>query len=75
MSLVQVTVSSVFGDSDTFTAASSQLTRVKAAIDNAEDVINSDQPSATTDAYGALAAEDTELVQSALSIARRSYAS
>jgi len=59
----------VFGDSDTFTAASSQLTRVKAAIDNAEDVINSNQPSATTDAYGALAAEDTELVQSALSIA------
>ena len=58
-----------FSDSDTFTAGSSQLTRVKAAIDNAEDVINSDQPSATTDAYGALAAEDTELVQSALAIA------
>ena len=61
--------SSVFGDSDTFTAASSQLTRVKDAVDNAEDVINSNQPSATTDAYGALAAEDTELVQSALAIA------
>jgi hypothetical protein len=58
-----------FSDSDTFTAGSSQLTRVKAAIDNAEDVINSNQPSATTDAYGALAAEDTELVQSALAIA------
>jgi len=60
---------SVFGDEATFLTASSQLTRVKAAIDNAEDVINSNQPSATTDAYGALAAEDTELVQSALSIA------
>ena len=66
---MEASASSVFGDSDTFTAASSQLTRVKAAIDNAEDVINSNQPSATTDAYGALAAEDTELVQSALSIA------
>jgi len=60
---------SVFGDEATFLTADSQLTRVKAAIDNAEDVINSNQPSATTDAYGALAAEDTELVQSALSIA------
>ena len=58
-----------FSDSDTFTAGSSQLTRVKAAIDNAEDVINSNQPSTTTDAYGALAAEDTEIVQSALAIA------
>ena len=66
---MEASASSVFGDSDTFTAASSQLTRVKAAIDNAEDVINSNQPSATTDAYGALAAEDTELVQSALAIA------
>ena len=66
---MEASASSVFGDSDTFTAASSQLTRVKAAIDNAEDVINSDQPSPTTDAYGALAAEDTELVQSALAIA------
>ena len=59
----------VFGDEDTFLTASSQLTRVKAAVDNAEDVINSDQPSSTTDAYGALAAEDTEIVTSALSIA------
>jgi chromosome segregation ATPase len=60
---------SVFGDESTFLTADSQLTRVKAAIDNAEDVINSNQPSTTTDAYGALAAEDTELVQSALAIA------
>jgi chromosome segregation ATPase len=62
--------SSVFGDSDTFTAASSQLTRVKAAIDNAEDVINSNQPSAATDAYGAQSNEDIELVTSALNIAQ-----
>ena len=60
---------SVFGDESTFTTADSQLTRVKAALDNAEDVINSNQPSATTDAYGALANEDTEIVASALSIA------
>ena len=60
---------SVFGDEDTFTSGSSQVTRVKAAVDNAEDLINSDQPSATTDAYGAQANEDIELVQSALSIA------
>ena len=67
---MEESASSVFGDSDTFTAASSQLTRVKAAIDNAEDVINSDQPSTTTDAFGAQAAEDVELVASALSIAQ-----
>jgi len=60
---------SVFGDEDTFLTANSQLTRVKAAVDNAEDVINSNQPSATTDAYGAQNNEDIELVQSALSIA------
>jgi len=62
--------SSVFGDSDTFETSSSQLTRVKAAIDNAEDVINSNQPSATTDAYGAQSNEDIELVTSALNIAQ-----
>ena len=60
---------SVFGDESTFLTNESQLTRVKAALDNAEDVINSNQPSSTTDAYGALANEDTEIVQSALSVA------
>jgi len=60
---------SVFGDEDTFLTANSQLARVKTAVDNAEDVINSNQPSATTDAYGAQNNEDIELVQSALSIA------
>ena len=56
-------------DSDTFATGSAQLTRVKAALDNAEDVINSNQPSATTDAYGAQNNEDIELLQGALSIA------
>ena len=61
---------SVFGDEDTFLTASSQLTRVKAALDDAEDVINADEPSATTDAYGAQANEDIELVSSAINIAQ-----
>ena len=59
-----------WSDSDTFTSGSAQLTRVKAALDDAEDVINADEPSATTDAYGAQANEDIELVSSALSIAQ-----
>ena len=61
---------SVFGDGDTFLTSDSQLTRVKAALDDAEDVINGDEPSATTDAYGAQAGEDIELVSSALNIAK-----
>ena len=61
---------SVFGDEDTFLTASSQLTRVKAAIDSAESLINGNQPSSTTDAFGALADEDIELVGSSLSIAQ-----
>ena len=59
---------SVFGDEDTFLTDDSQLTRVKAALDQAENVINNNQPDANTDAFGAQAAEDTELVASALSI-------
>ena len=61
---------SVFGDTDTFLTSDSQLTRVKAALDIAEDVIHEDTPSATTDAYGAQANEDIELVTSALNIAK-----
>ena len=34
-----------------------------------QKIINANEPSATTDAYGAQANEDTELVQSALAIA------
>ena len=61
---------SVFGDESTFLTNDSQLTRVKAALDDAEGVINGDEPSATTDAYGAQASEDIELVSSALNIAK-----
>jgi len=61
---------SVFGDADTFDTAASQLTRVKSALNNAENVINSNQPSSTTDAFGAQSNEDTELVVSALNIAQ-----
>ena len=60
---------SVFGDEETFLTANSQLTRVKDAVDKVSDIVNGNQPSATTDAFGAQAAEDIELVQSALSIA------
>ena len=63
------TTESVFGDADTFDSAASQLTRVKAALNNAENVINNDQPSSTTDAFGAQSSEDLELAKSALSIA------
>ena len=59
---------SVWGDEDTFTTTNSQLTRVKNALDQASDIINGNQPSATTDAFGAQANEDVELVTSALNI-------
>ena len=59
-----------FDDEDTFTTASSQLTRVKNALDQVSDIINGNQPSATTDAFGAQAAEDIELVGSSLNIAQ-----
>jgi len=62
------TSDSVFDTDSTWTAASSQLTRVKAALDNAENVINNNQPSSTTDAFGAQDNEDIELVTSALNI-------
>jgi len=59
-----------FNDEDTFTTASSQLTRVKNALDQVSDIINGNQPSSTTDAFGAQAAEDIELVGSSLNIAQ-----
>ena len=61
---------SVFGDEDTFTTAHSQLTRVKDAVDKVSDIVNGNQPSTTTDAFGAQANEDIELVTSALNIAQ-----
>jgi hypothetical protein len=59
-----------FDDEDTFTTATSQLTRVKNSLDQVSDIINGNQPSATTDAFGAQAAEDVELVTSSLNIAQ-----
>ena len=59
-----------WGDADTFTSGTAQLTRVKNALDQVSDIINGNQPSATTDAFGAQAAEDVELVTSSLNIAQ-----
>ena len=61
---------SVFGDEATFTTATSQLPRVKNAVAKVSDIINGHQPAATTDAFGAQANEDIELVTSALNIAQ-----
>ena len=59
----------VWDDEETFLTTNSQLTRVKGALDNAESVINGNQPSTTTDAFGALSNEDLELMSGALSAA------
>ena len=59
-----------FDDEDTFNTTTSQLTRVKNSLDQVSDIINGNQPSATTDAFGAQAAEDVELVTSSLNIAQ-----
>ena len=59
-----------WGDSDTFTSGSAQLTRVKHALDRTQDLIDGNSPSATTDAYGAQSNEDVELVSSVLNIAQ-----
>lgn len=61
---------SVFGDESTFLTNDSQLTRVKGALDAAENVVNNNQPSSDTDAFGAQANEDVEIVSSALNIAQ-----
>ena len=68
-SLAQINTHS-FDDEDTFTTTTSQLTRVKDALDKVSDIVNGNQPSATTDAFGAQAAEDIELVTSSLNIAQ-----
>ena len=61
---------SVFGDESTFLTADSQLTNVKQALDRVKAYVNGDEPSGTTDAHGAQADEDSELVSSALAIAQ-----
>ena len=67
---MEATSESVFGDETTFTTAGSQLTRVKASLDQAGNVINGNEPDGNTDAYGAQVNEDVELVTSALNIAQ-----
>ena len=67
---MEATSESVFGDETTFTTAGSQLTRVKASLDQAGNVINGNEPDDNTDAFGAQANEDVELVTSALNIAQ-----
>ena len=67
---MESTQESVFGDETTFLTAHSQLTRVKDAVDKVSDIVNGNQPSSTTDAFGAQANEDIELVTSALNIAQ-----
>ena len=65
----EATTESVFGDEETFLTSNSQLTRVKNALDQVSDIINGNQPSSTTDAFGAQSSEDIEMANSALSIA------
>ena len=65
---------SVFGDEDTFLTNNSQLTRVKDALDKAQETITGSAPSSTTSARGAQAEEDVELVTSALNISQTEIA-
>jgi hypothetical protein len=65
---------SVFGDEDTFLTDNSQLTRVKDALDKAQETITGDAPSSTTSARGAQSQEDVELVTSALNISQTEIA-
>ena len=59
---------SQFDTNKTWTAADSHLTEVKAALDRAKAYVDGDEPSSTTDAYGAISTEDLELLQGNLSI-------
>ena len=59
---------SVFGDENTFDTAASQLTRVKDALNNAENLIDNNNPASSYDAYDLLQAEDIELLKGNLSI-------
>ena len=59
---------SIFGDENTFDTAASQLTRVKDALNNAENLIDNNIPASSYDAYDLLQAEDLELLQGNLAI-------
>ena len=49
--------------------SSSWNSAITTALSNASDVINNNQPSSTTDAYGALNNEDIEIMSAALQLA------
>ena len=51
------------------TMATSWNSNITTALSNASDVINNNQPSSTTDAYGALNNEDIEIMSAALQLA------
>jgi len=59
---------SVFGDTATFDATNSQLTRVKDAMDKVTLLIETDKPASNYDAHDLLQSEDIELLQGNLSI-------
>ena len=61
---------SVFGDTATFDATNSQITRVKDAVDKVQLLIETDKPASGYDAYDLLQAEDIELLNGNLSIVK-----
>jgi len=56
-------------DEDTFTTASSQLTRVKDALDKVSSLIEGNKPASSYDAHDLLQSEDLELMSGTLQIA------
>ena len=61
---------SVFGDTATYDATNSQLTRVKEAVDKVQLLIETNKPASGYDAYDLLQAEDIELLNGNLSIVK-----
>ena len=55
------------------TMTTSWNSEITQALNNAKDVINNDQPSSTTDAYGALNNEDIDIMSAALSLASQQF--
>ena len=61
---------SVFGDTATFDATNSQITRVKDAVDKVQLLIETNKPASGYDAHDLLQAEDIELLNGNLSIVK-----
>ena len=55
------------------TMTTSWNSEITQALNNAKDVINNNQPSSTTDAYGALNNEDIDIMSAALSLASQQF--